>query len=334
MSKSIYPVRRDSDLVRLLTHLRGATGPASGEALAGLFGTSRAALQKKIERLRSLGFGISAKSGVGYLLESTPDRIDALAVLPLVRTEWMASSLLALEECGSTNDEAKALAQSGALAGIVVTTEKQTAGRGRRGRIWHSPAYENLAMSILLRPNLAPQDAGLLTLMAAVVVSEAIFDVTGLQSILKWPNDILVQGKKLCGILTEMAADPESIDWVVVGIGCNVNPEGMPNDLADIAISLRMALGHRVDRARLAAAIIESMEKWHDRLVGHGPGPVLEAWRSAPNILGQHVTVHPPPPAERVTGIAEDLGPDGSLLLRLPDGTRRIILAGDLVMEA
>lgn len=333
MGKHEIPVQRDSDLVRLVSELLHARGPISGERLAGLFGLSRAALQKKVERLRGLGFTISATSGVGYQLDGMPDRTDALTILPRLNTTWMGSALLALEECGSTNDEAKKLAQQGASAGTVVTAERQTAGRGRRGRTWHSPSGLNIAMTALLRPELAPQDAGLITIMAAVVAAEGIERATGLRPTLKWPNDILLDGKKLCGILTEMAADPERIDWIVLGMGCNVNPQALPDDIADIAISLRMALGRKVDRAELAAAILESLETWHDRLVKRGAAAILDAWRAGPNILGRTVTVHPPPPAAPVTGVAEDLAGDGSLLLRLSEGKERLILAGDLVLE-
>ena len=326
-------LQRNSDMVRLVSELIQSDEPVSGERLAARFGISRAALQKKVDKLRAAGFVVEAQSGVGYRLETVPDRLDGLTVLPRLDTQWMGWALSALEECGSTNDEAKSLAQRGEPAGLVVTTERQTAGRGRRGRTWHSPAGRNIAMSILLRPDLAPQDAGLLTLMTAVAAAEAVSAVTGLRPTLKWPNDILLHGKKLCGILTEMAADPERIDWVVVGIGCNVNTESFPEDIAETATSLQMVLGRAMDRAALAAALLTSMETWHDRLVAQGAPSILNAWKRSPNILGRTVTVHPPPPAGPVTGVAEDLAADGSLLLRLPDGGERIVLAGDLVVE-
>jgi len=253
-------------------------------------------------------------------------------ILSALTTTWAGRELLVLERCGSTNDEAQNLAKQQAPAGTCVLAETQDAGRGRRARTWYSPPGRNIYMSMILRPQIPPDEAGALTLAAAVAVAEGIESVTGLQPHLKWPNDILIAGRKLCGILTEMVADQHRIQWVILGIGCNVNQMEFPDDIRAIATSLALASGAPVDRAGLVASIIGRIEQWHDRYVTDGKGVILKAWKRHPNVLGHRVTVHPPQPAPDIVGTALDLDSDGALLVTTDSGVERV-LAGDLVEE-
>ncbi|MCD6498120.1 MAG: biotin--[acetyl-CoA-carboxylase] ligase [Deltaproteobacteria bacterium] len=253
-------------------------------------------------------------------------------ILSALTTKWAGRELVVMGRCGSTNDEAQNLAKQQAPAGTCVLADTQDAGRGRRARTWHSPPGKNIYMSMVLKPHIPPDDAGALTLAAAVAVSDGIESVTGLHPHLKWPNDILIAGRKVCGILTEMVADQHSIQWVILGIGCNVNQVEFPDDIRGIATSLSIASGTPVDRAALVASIIGQIEQWHDRYVAEGKGVILEAWKRHPNVLGHRVTVHPPQPAPDIVGTALDLDSDGALLVTTDSGVERV-LAGDLVEE-
>ncbi len=329
----MQPTTSRDPMVQLVRRLKEAAGPVSGEHLASAFSVTRSALQQRIERLRSRGFVIHGKRGSGYLLVSRPDRLLPENILPWLETKELGQALLCLDRCESTNDVAKALAAQGASHGTCVLAEAQTKGRGRQGRPWYSPPRRNLYVSIVLRPRLPLDRAPAITLASAVAAAEALEQVTGLSPVLKWPNDLLVGGKKLCGILTEMAADPDGIQWVVVGVGCNVNTAGFPDWLAGIATSCALELEREVFRPDLLVRLLHTMETWFQRLIAEGVAPVLEAWQAHPNILGRRVSVHVPGEPEPLVGIAQALSEEGCLVLRVPDGSDRIVLAGDVMLE-
>jgi BirA family transcriptional regulator, biotin operon repressor / biotin---[acetyl-CoA-carboxylase] ligase len=251
----------------------------------------------------------------------------AEAVSPLLATGWLGRAWRHLPECGSTNDEAAAWARAGAPAGAVVTAEAQTKGRGRLGRQWHSPPGESLYLSVVLRPRLDPPRVPPLTLAAGVAVAEAVarFDV---EPALKWPNDVLAGGKKLSGILTEMATRGMGIEHVVVGVGVNLNGAAFPPELQPIATSLRLQRGAPVDVAAFAATLCERLEVWIDRFVAEGPPAVTDAWVRFAPFFGGRVTVTAA--AGPLAGIAEGLDPDGALRLRTDDGRTVRVIAGEL----
>jgi BirA family biotin operon repressor/biotin-[acetyl-CoA-carboxylase] ligase len=242
-------------------------------------------------------------------------------------TSWLGRAWRALDECASTNDEAAAWARAGAPAGAVVTAETQTRGRGRLGRVWHSPPGASLYFSTVLRPALAPMKVVPLTLAAGVALAETVarFEVT---PSLKWPNDLLLDGKKAAGILTESAVQGGRLEHVVVGIGVNLNVEEFPPALHGIATSLHRARGRAVDRGELAAVLCERLEVWHDRFVAGGCADVVAAWKSFARFFGRRVEVlHG---NERVAGVADDLDEDGALRLRTERGILRV-MAGEVV---
>jgi BirA family transcriptional regulator, biotin operon repressor / biotin---[acetyl-CoA-carboxylase] ligase len=257
-------------------------------------------------------------------------------VAPLLETAWLGRSYRALEEVASTNDEAGRLADEGAPHGTVVLAERQTRGRGRLGRSWLSEAGESLTFSTILRPALAPSSAPLLGLAAAVGLREGIApalpggpEAHARIARIKWPNDLLVGGKKVGGLLLELRAEANRVRYVVLGIGINANQAHLPDPVAATATSLRLARGGEpVDRALLLAALLRGLERWIDTLLDEGRDPVLAEWHRHADRLGETVAVRSG--GGTVRGVAVGLDPSGALRLRLADGSETTVLAGDL----
>jgi BirA family transcriptional regulator, biotin operon repressor / biotin---[acetyl-CoA-carboxylase] ligase len=313
---------------RLLALLRSDEF-VSGEKIAGELGVSRAAVAKRVGELRKRGFAIAAAPRRGYRLDGVPDALSADVIVPRLTTAWLGRAWRHLARVESTNDEAAAWARAGAPAGAVVVADEQTRGRGRLGRRWHSPPGESLYLSAVLRPPLPPHRVPPLTLAAGVAVAEALVqaDVT---AALKWPNDVLVDGKKVAGILTEMSSDPDRVHHVVIGIGVNLNGSAFPDELAAIATSVALARGAPVPRAEFAALLCARLEHWCDQFVADGAAPVVAAWRQHARFFGKRVQVTAG--RDRMEGIAEDLEEDGALRLRLDDGRALRVVAGELAI--
>ncbi|RYZ34099.1 MAG: biotin--[acetyl-CoA-carboxylase] ligase, partial [Myxococcaceae bacterium] len=287
------------------------------------------AVWKHVEALRLKGYRIEAVPAKGYRLVGRPDRLSALELQPLLTTRAMGRVLHHHETIGSTNATAFRLAQDGAPHGTVVVAEQQTAGKGRRGRAWVSPPGLNLYFSAILRPELPPQRAPELTLVAAVALAEALRE-TGSDAAIKWPNDVQLGGRKVAGILTELSAEPERVHFVIVGVGVNLNagPEHFPEDLRDTATSLSQALGRPVVRAAFTAALWARLEVWLDTYLASGFDAVRTRWKALSSTLGQQVRVR----TDRGDweGFAEDIDPTGALMVRTADGRLERVLAGDV----
>jgi BirA family biotin operon repressor/biotin-[acetyl-CoA-carboxylase] ligase len=317
----------DSD-ERLLALLR-ADEFVSGEAIAGALGISRAAVAKRVGELRKRGFHIAAAPRRGYRLDALPDALSSDVVAARLTTAWLGRAWRHLVRVESTNDEAAAWARAGAPAGAVVVADEQTRGRGRLGRRWHSPPGASLYLSAVLRPPLAPHRVPPLTLAAGVAVAEALVQCD-VAPALKWPNDVLVDGKKIAGILTEMSSDLDRVHHVVVGIGVNLNVRAFPEELAAIATSVAIVRGTTVARAEFAAALCARLEHWHDRFVADGAAPVVAAWRQHARFFGKRVQVTAG--RDRMEGVAEDLDEDGALRLQLDDGRVVRVVAGEIAI--
>ena len=300
----------------------------SGEAISDKLGLTRAAVWKHVEALRSQGYRIDAVPARGYRLAGVPDRLTPLELRPLLNTHDVGRVVHWFEEIDSTNDRAKALAEEGAEHGEVVVAESQTAGRGRRGRSWASSPRRNVYFSVVLRPDLAPFRAPELTLVGSVAICDALRQA-GVDAGIKWPNDLLVSGRKIAGILTELAAEPDRVDWVVLGAGVNVNArrEDFPEDLRDVATSVLLERGQAAPRALFAAACFTALETWLDRHDEEGFGPIREAWRERNVTLGREVTVKVD--GRELAGVADDIDETGALLVRTPAGVERIT-SGDV----
>jgi BirA family biotin operon repressor/biotin-[acetyl-CoA-carboxylase] ligase len=324
------PERPESEELVLSFLAEAADEFVSGEAISDKLGLTRAAVWKHVEALRGQGYRIDAFPARGYRLAGVPDRLTPLEIRPLLNTHDVGQVVHWYEELGSTNDRAKELADEGAEHGEVVVAEAQTAGRGRRGRAWSSPARKNLYFSVVLRPDLPPSRAPELTLVASVAVCEALRQA-GVDARIKWPNDLLVSGRKIAGILTELAADPDQVHWVVLGVGVNVNAraEDFPAEVRAEATSILLERGQAAPRALFAAACFTALEGWLDRHAEGGFPAIRKAWKGHSATLGREVAVRLD--AREIVGVAEDLDESGALLVRTESGVERI-LSGEVRM--
>ena len=245
---------------------------------------------------------------------------------PLLRTRRIGRALRFLPSCASTNDEAAAWARAGAPSGAVVIADQQSRGRGRFGRTWHSPPGDDLYFSTVLRPSLPPRAAPPLTLAVAVALAEAVAS-QGVEPELKWPNDLLLDGKKAAGILTEMVATVERVEFVVVGIGVNLNARHFPDELSARATSIALAAGRPVERAPFCAELCARLEDWYERFVDGGARPIADAWKRHARLFGKPIAVDNG--RARVQGVAEDLDEEGALLVR-SDGKLVRVVAGEI----
>src|ERR1044071_9812922 len=318
----------------ILNALRAATTGVSGADLAHGLGVSRAAVWARIEELRALGYDIEASPHSGYRLLHVPDLLHADDLLSrLGRTKVIGRDIRVFQETTSTNDVGEKLARDGVKEGAVVFAESQTRGRGRLGRKWVSPAGKGLWFSVLLRPRLPPPAATRLTIAAATALARAIESRTGLAPEIKWPNDILVRGRKVAGILTELHAELDSVKYVILGIGVDVNPvaNDFPGELRALATSLRIETGETVDRGGLAAEILRELDRDYALICNSRFETVADAWEERCNTIGRRVVIHVGD--RHVQGRVESLDDDGALLLRTQHGLLERVIGGDVTLE-
>ena len=249
----------------ILRLLRSADGYISGQELCNRFGVSRTAVWKAINQLKEAGYEIEAQQNKGYRLMAAPDLMTEAEIKSLMHTEWVAKEVLYFDTIDSTNTKAQELAEKGYPSGTLVVADKQESGKGRRGRSWVSPSGTGIFMTLMIKPDINPNNASMLTLVAALAVAKAITSVTGEEALIKWPNDIVVNSKKVCGILTEMNAQFDYINHIVVGIGINVHNESFPEEISQMASSLMIeAGGKRFNRAQIIAETMSYFEQYYD----------------------------------------------------------------------
>jgi BirA family biotin operon repressor/biotin-[acetyl-CoA-carboxylase] ligase len=313
------------DLLNMLTD----ADYVSGEEISRRLGVTRAAVWKRMEALREQGFVIESAGKKGYHLVKPCDSLLPVFVKKGLLTKWAGQPpIIYSESMTSTNIVLKQAAESGAVHGTVALCEEQTAGRGRRGRNWVSPKGQGLWVSLLLRPMLPPGRAQLITFAAAIAMAEAVEKETGLDILIKWPNDLVLQGKKICGILLELSGDVETIAYVVVGTGLNVGEKAYPPELSASAVSLQEVLGRKVERAPVLRSYLAAMEKHMDILSREGLPGILQAYERKSCTLQRAVRVSGG--GEEFLGTAAGLDENGALLVKLEDGTIRHVLAGDV----
>lgn len=317
---------------KLLARLKTDQGQwVSGEQVSNQLGISRAAIWKQINSLKKDGHQIESAPKKGYRLAQAADLILPAEIAAGLTTKVMGRpDLVCLKKTDSTNLRAKALAAHGAAEGVVVVAETQTSGRGRRGRSWYSPPGQSIYTSIILRPPMAPAQAPQITLMTAVALAQTLSQTAGLDAKIKWPNDILINGKKIAGILTEISTDMDVVDYVVVGLGINVNtPENeMPVDIREIATSALIQKGRPLPRVALLCALLKIFEQCYEQLNTEGFPPIMVKWRQMSDIIGQPVYVDVLD--KRYTGIVAAVDDDGVLILEDAHGRRHRIFSGDV----
>jgi len=317
-----------NDIMRLFDE--GEKGFISGEQMSSSLGFSRAYIWKNIKELREDGFDIEAVPRRGYKLVSAPDRLYAYNIEPGLGTKVLGrGGIHHYDVVSSTNDKAYELAEQGSPEGTLVIAEKQTQGKGRLGRKWASPASEGIYMSVILRPEMEMDKVPTITLITANAVIKAINRGCEIEDIgVKWPNDILCGGKKVCGILTEIKAQPDKIDFLVLGIGINVNASR--EDLPPEGTSLKLIMGRKVDRRDLLEQLLKEVEDGYFSLERNGFSSARDECRSRSLIIGCQVKVvqHD----KSIEGMAADIDSDGALVIRTESGKQQRIFSGDIVI--
>ncbi len=313
---------------KILKLLRSDVRYISGQELCEQLNVSRTAVWKVMNQLKEEGYVIEAVQNKGYCLMKEPDLLTKSALQSRINTKWAGQSVTCVEETGSTNQELKKLAEEGAVHGTLFVANMQNAGRGRRGREWESTQGDNITMSLLLRPDFAPDIASQLTLVMAASVVKAIEPLTGLSCMIKWPNDVLIENKKVSGILTEMSAEMGYIHYVVIGVGINVNHTAIPEHLADTATSLQLELDQVIERATLIAKVLECFEELYEQFCLTGNLSALQEWYND-HLMNKDAVVKVMQPNGEFEAIARGINEVGELIVER-DGTCESIYAGEV----
>jgi BirA family biotin operon repressor/biotin-[acetyl-CoA-carboxylase] ligase len=315
----------------ILRLLHTQEGYISGEHLRREIGVSRSAVWKHISALRKDGYCIEAVPSCGYRLVSSPDIINPHEIRARLKGSKIGGRLEFYKITASTNADAFRLAEAGTAEGTVVLADSQTGGKGRRGRVWSSPAGVNLYCSVVLRPSIMPQEAPQLTFLSAVATARAIELTTTLNPEIKWPNDLLVSGKKVAGLLNEMSAETDGINFVILGIGVNLNmtADQFPEDLRHPATSVLLESGVQIDRSLFAAVMLNELDNLYVNFLEHGFGPIREEWQRRCNANGHEVIVNDSG-TECTGGRFIGIDSDGAMLLNSDDGKLHRIICGDV----
>jgi BirA family transcriptional regulator, biotin operon repressor / biotin---[acetyl-CoA-carboxylase] ligase len=314
-------------LVHLL--VKNATVVVPGPKIASEIGVSRSTVWEWIEKLRTLGVAIKGHPRHGYQLEKLPD----VLVPSLVRAELphaeIGHKIIHYFRTESTNSVTLQLDAENGPHGTVVIAEEQTAGRGRLGRNWYSEKSSGIYASIILRPPLSPAAAPILTLLAGVAAHHAVCSATGLSADIRWPNDLLVNSKKVCGILTEMKAEVDRLHMVVLGIGINVNHGSMPEKLCEIATSLALEGGRQYSRLHILAELLHEVERYYHMLLKEGNGPIVREW-SALSSYAEGRRVRVKAGGNEYSGTTAGLDASGALKILRDDGQQGLLVAGEI----
>jgi BirA family biotin operon repressor/biotin-[acetyl-CoA-carboxylase] ligase len=325
------PGRTDRRIDRLMTVL--AERPMlviSGPRIAREIGVTRHAVWRWVEKLRSLGVRVKGHTGSGYRIEQAPDVLVPGLLNPRLRGTIFQNNIYHFFKAGSTSDIALELGHHGAPHGTVVIAEEQTAGRGRlRGRAWHSEKASGIYVSVLVRPAMPPAEAAMLTLVAGLAGHAAVELQTGVAPDIRWPNDLLLNGRKFGGILTEMHAVPDQIEFVVIGIGMNVNHEQFPPELEALATSLRIETGRTQSRLELLVRLLLELERYYNRFMADGAGPIVDRFTKVSS-YARGKRVHVETATETFTGTTEGLEPNGQLRVRRDGGRVEAIISGSV----
>lgn len=296
----------------------------SGEQISKMVHVSRAAVWKHIKAIKEEGAVIEAHTKKGYRLKELPDLLK-----PEYVGIWLQNpyEIIWKEELDSTNEQAKRMAREGAVDEGVFVTEKQTKGKGRIHRGWTSERAEAIMMSVLLRPELEPSKAPIITFAAALGVVSAVKRICNVDAKIKWPNDIVYDGKKMCGILTEMSSDMDRVEYIVCGMGLNVNQKKFEEELSDKAVSIRIITGKKIDRVKLSAAMIEDVFSYCGEYIAHGIDAIFDDYCANSVIIGKEIKVFYG--NEMIEGICEGFTKHGELILN-SNGEIRNFIAGEV----
>lgn len=309
--------------------LRESDGYVSGQELCEKLGVSRTAVWKAVNGLKEKGYQVEAVRNRGYRIIESPDILTKEELASMIDTDWAGQTIYYFDQTDSTNIRAKQLGEEGAPHGTLIVAGQQNAGRGRRGRTWESPPGVSIYMSIVLRPEMAPVKAPMLTLVMALGAADSLKECTGLDVQIKWPNDIILNGKKLAGILTEMSTEMDYINHVVIGVGINVNTEWLPEELEGKATSLRLETGRIIRRSEMIASIMKEFEKNYQLFIEtQGLWQMQEKYNSL--LVNREKEVRILGVKEEYTAYALGINEKGELLVRRDNGEIEAVLAGEV----
>ncbi len=315
-----------NDILRML---RSSKDYVSGQELCGRLGISRTAVWKNIRQLEEDGYIIEASAGKGYRISGFPDTIAEEEVASILSTERMGRNIRYFSRIDSTNQYAKKIAEEGAEDGTLVIADEQTAGKGRSGRQWVTPPKSAIAFTLLLRPSLPPSRISMVTLVMGLAAAKALKSLYTIPIGIKWPNDLVSSGRKLCGILTEMSAEVEKIHYIVIGVGINANLTSFPQELKDIATSLRLESGEDANRALIIARTMEFFEKYYTEFEEKGDLSTLaDEYNSL--LVNRDREVRVLDPSGEYSGTAKGINALGELLVEREDGTVSRVGTGEV----
>jgi len=300
----------------------------SGEELSEAFGISRTAVWKHMERLREEGYEIIASPHLGYKLVSVPDRLTEIELKWQLKTEVVGKRIYSYKEMDSTNDAASKLAAEGETEGAVVITEYQTKGRGRMGRKWISPRSKGAYFSVILRPDILPKEVSIITLLSSLGVAKTIRETINLPASIKWPNDVLINRHKVCGILTELNGEIDKVDFVIVGIGININTK--KELLPEGASSLSAEKGEEISRLEFVKTLLRNLDKYYKIFNKGRIDGIIKEYKKLSSVLDRQVRINYH--NRFISGHAIDVDKEGALILRMDSGFNERVLAGDVTI--
>ena len=300
----------------------------SGEELSEALGVSRSAVWKHIEKLREEGYEILASPHLGYKLMLVPDRLTEIEIKWQLKTEVIGRRIYCYKEIDSTNDAASNLASSGEKEGGVVIAEYQTKGRGRLGRKWVSPRAKGAYLSVILRPDISPREVSIMTLLSSLSVAKAVRETLDLPAFIKWPNDILINRQKVCGILTELNGEIDRINFVIIGIGVNINTK--KELLPEGGTSLSVEKGKEISRLEFVKTLLRNLDRYYKIFSKGKIDGIIKEYKKLSAVLDRQVQINYH--NRFISGHAVDVDKDGALILRMDSGFCERVLAGDVVM--
>lgn len=313
----------------ILHILRSQDGYVSGQELCERFGVSRTAVWKTINQLKEEGYEIEAVPNKGYHITACPDVVSAEEVKSLLETRWAGQNIAHFAAVDSTNNKAKRMAEEGAPHGTLVIADEQTGGRGRRGRSWNTIPGAAIAMTLVIRPELPPERASMVTLLMGMAVASGCRELLGLPVGIKWPNDAVLDGKKICGILTEMSMEMDAINYLVIGTGINVNMDEFPEEISQVATSLSIHAGHTVNRAEVICRCMKYFEQYYEAFAAAGN---LSGLKNIYNemLVNRDAEVRVLEPGNEYTGISRGINDLGELLVEREDCSVTAVFAGEV----
>ena len=314
---------------RILAMLKESKDFGSGQELCEKFSVSRTAVWKAINALKEAGYEVEAVRNKGYRLVASPDVLLSDEIKSLLETKWFGRKILYFDSIDSTNNEIKRQAEKELIPGMLAIAEEQTAGRGRRERKWVSPPGTGIWMSFPVKPDLPPYKASMITLVTALAVARAVEEETGLAAGIKWPNDIVVNGRKITGILTEMSAEMTSIHYVVIGIGINANTKEFPEEIKETASSLFIESGKKVKRSRIVATFGKYFEKYYDMFCKAGNLSTIKP-EYEERLVNKDKEVYIIDKEEKIRRTAVGIGDEGELIVKDDNGNEEKIIAGEV----